>query len=102
GSTLLASGRSMQPDPVVLRVCGVAPPGFRGVRIGRPHDLWVPWEGWRDLLFPGSEPESEVERFFPLELYVRAEGASQRMSLERRMEAAGVAAGEWHAGQARV
>jgi len=72
GRTLLASGRSMQPDPVVLRICGVAAPGFRGVRIGRPHDFWIPWDGWRDLLFPASEPESEVARFFPVELYVRA------------------------------
>lgn len=102
GKMVEAKGRSMEPGSVPLRVCGVAARGFRGVRIGRPTDLWIPWAGWRDLLFPRSEPESEVARFFPVELYARLVTEQDRRALIERLEAAGARSGEWRAGEAKV
>lgn len=42
-------GSVVPAKPVPLRVIGVAPPGFEGVRRGDRAEIWIPAELWREL-----------------------------------------------------
>lgn len=55
GQRLVLFGRSMAKDPrTIVEIAGVAAEGFRGLQpSAATQDIWLAWDGWRDVLLPG-------------------------------------------------
>ncbi|HEY8468256.1 MAG TPA: ABC transporter permease [Longimicrobiales bacterium] len=87
-------GRTLMLNGVAVTIVGVAPPGFRGVDLGRP-DVWLPlWLAGTDAF---GSPSSFTGRMFWLRMIGRlrpAVPAERPEALSERVEAPGVPGGE--------
>lgn len=64
-----AIGRTLETTSGPIRIVGIAPPGFRGARLGETRELWLSLAGLSNYTDPGRGPM--VDRIMPVTAYAR-------------------------------
>lgn len=85
-----AIGSTLSTTSGSIRIVGIAPPGFRGPRLGDERDMWITLGGLGR--FSDIGPVERVERFMPVTAYgrlrpgvsIQAAEAEARTVLDRR------------------